>query len=149
MSSIKFFLPSSDELISRESVLLQWEKVWDFWSWEEIKKTMRLGDNILLFVEKDGELAGMAFWSYSGDAADLLYVFVPDEFRGQKFGHQLLDSSFKYLVDRGVQKGFLEVRPSNSSALFLYQRLGFMEINRRKSYYADGEDCLVMGKEFI
>jgi ribosomal-protein-alanine N-acetyltransferase len=42
---------------------------------------------------------------------------------------------------------FLEVRPSNTPALALYQKAGFETIGRRKGYYpaADGrEDALVM-----
>ena len=40
---------------------------------------------------------------------------------------------------------FLEVRPTNTEALGLYERLGFRVIGRRKGYYFDtGEDALVM-----
>ena len=40
---------------------------------------------------------------------------------------------------------FLEVRPTNTEALTLYESLGFRVIGRRKNYYFDtGEDALVM-----
>jgi len=40
---------------------------------------------------------------------------------------------------------FLEVRPTNTEALTLYESLGFRVIGRRKGYYFDtGEDALVM-----
>ena len=46
---------------------------------------------------------------------------------------------------RGVTLAFLEVRPSNTEALGLYESLGFSVIGRRKGYYFDtGEDALVM-----
>jgi ribosomal-protein-alanine N-acetyltransferase len=40
---------------------------------------------------------------------------------------------------------FLEVRESNHPALALYGALGFVELDRRKRYYADtDEDAVVM-----
>ena len=38
----------------------------------------------------------------------------------------------------------LEVRHSNLSAISLYRQLGFIETGRRKSYYENGEDALLM-----
>jgi [ribosomal protein S18]-alanine N-acetyltransferase len=40
----------------------------------------------------------------------------------------------------------LEVRTSNTPAQKLYKKLGFFELQRRKSYYPDGEDAIVMAK---
>jgi ribosomal-protein-alanine N-acetyltransferase len=47
--------------------------------------------------------------------------------------------------ERAVTLAFLEVRPTNTEALGLYERFGFRVIGRRKGYYFDtGEDALVM-----
>jgi len=54
--------------------------------------------------------------------------------------------------DRGAQRVFLEVRPSNTPALALYHREGFNEIGRRPRYYpaAQGrEDAVVMAIELV
>jgi ribosomal protein S18 acetylase RimI-like enzyme len=40
----------------------------------------------------------------------------------------------------------LEVRFDNDTAIALYERLGFRETARRRSYYQDGMDALVMTK---
>jgi ribosomal-protein-alanine N-acetyltransferase len=46
---------------------------------------------------------------------------------------------------RGLRTVYLEVRPTNTGALSLYQSLGFQVVGRRKGYYYDtGEDALVM-----
>ena len=45
--------------------------------------------------------------------------------------------------DYGVDEIFLEVRPTNSSAIKLYEKLGFENISVRKKYYSDGEDAMV------
>ena len=41
---------------------------------------------------------------------------------------------------------FLEVSTRNPAARGLYQQLGFQQVGRRKGYYADGSDALVMSK---
>lgn len=38
----------------------------------------------------------------------------------------------------------LEVRAGNAAAVALYRRLGFEEVGRRRRYYADGSDALLM-----
>lgn len=49
---------------------------------------------------------------------------------------------------RGCVAALLEVRSSNHPALRLYQeRLGFALIGRRRGYYADGEDALVLRRD--
>ncbi|MEE8547256.1 MAG: ribosomal-protein-alanine N-acetyltransferase RimI, partial [bacterium] len=41
----------------------------------------------------------------------------------------------------------LEVRVSNAAARSLYKGFGFREVGVRESYYADGEDAVVLGLE--
>ena len=49
---------------------------------------------------------------------------------------------------RGCVAALLEVRSSNHPALRLYQeRLGFALIGRRRGYYADSEDALVLRRD--
>ena len=50
--------------------------------------------------------------------------------------------------ERDMQSMLLEVRPSNTRALKLYECFGFLHIGRRKGYYPGAdqhrEDALVM-----
>ena len=41
---------------------------------------------------------------------------------------------------------YLEVRISNISAIKLYYKFGFQQLYRRKSYYRNGEDALILVK---
>ncbi|MCS6997720.1 MAG: GNAT family N-acetyltransferase, partial [Casimicrobiaceae bacterium] len=40
----------------------------------------------------------------------------------------------------------LEVRVNNLAAQSLYRKFGFVEVGRRKRFYRDGEDALLMTK---
>lgn len=82
------------------------------------------------------------------DEAHLLNVAVADEWQGQGLGHFLLNQSVACARGLGLGSVLLEVRPSNTRALEIYQRYGFTQIGRRKGYYpaADQqrEDAIVM-----
>jgi ribosomal-protein-alanine N-acetyltransferase len=70
---------------------------------------------------------------------------VHPEWRRRGVARQLLGAALIEGVARGVTLAFLEVRPSNTRALALYESLGFQVIGRRNGYYFDtGEDALVM-----
>ena len=59
----------------------------------------------------------------------------------------LIQGLEKALLEKNIEKIFLEVRLSNLPAQNLYIKNGFNRINVRKSYYSDGEDAVVMAKE--
>ena len=42
----------------------------------------------------------------------------------------------------------LEVRMSNHTAIRLYEKCGFISVGTRARYYADGEDALLMTRNF-
>jgi ribosomal-protein-alanine N-acetyltransferase len=81
------------------------------------------------------------------DEAHLLNISVIAEAQGQGIGRQLLTLMCEEARLRGAAQCFLEVRPSNTPALTLYERFGFERIGRRRGYYPapDGrEDAIVM-----
>lgn len=83
------------------------------------------------------------------DEAHLLNISVLRARQRQGLGAGLLDWLEKDARLRGATQFFLEVRPSNTAALCLYQRSGYLQIGRRKNYYpalAGREDALVMRK---
>lgn len=85
-------------------------------------------------------------WSV-GDQAELGNVAVARDWRRLGIGERLVRDIVARLSRRGVREVFLEVRVGNEAARRLYERLGFVEIGRRKSYYVRPvEDAIVMRK---
>jgi len=83
------------------------------------------------------------------DEAHLLNISVLRARQRQGFGARLLDWIERDARLRGATQFFLEVRPSNTAALCLYQNSGYLQIGRRKNYYPAAcgrEDALVMRK---
>lgn len=67
--------------------------------------------------------------------AHILNVCIRAEFQCRGFGRKML----LFLLERsraaGMQEAFLEVRPSNSAAIRLYQSVGFEPVGVRRGYY--------------
>lgn len=56
----------------------------------------------------------------------------------------LLRESISRLAASGSYRFTLEVRAGNSAALALYAKVGMQCVGRRKRYYKDGEDALIL-----
>ncbi len=96
-------------------------------------------------------VVGYAIMSVAAAEAHILNLCVDVNFRGRGLGRRLLDS----LIDRAtvlqVERLFLEVRPSNTEAVGLYESCGFTLLGVRKNYYKaehGREDALVFVREF-
>lgn len=78
------------------------------------------------------------------DLGHIKDLAVHPEYRSHGLGSQLLSRGLAVLASRGVPQAKLEVRASNDPARSLYDEHGFKEHHRVPSYYADGEDALVL-----
>jgi ribosomal-protein-alanine N-acetyltransferase len=82
--------------------------------------------------------------------AHLLNLSVSAARQRQGIGGALLREAIRIGRERGAQHVFLEVRPSNSPALALYESFGFKRIAERRGYYPahqGREDALVLTLE--
>jgi len=98
-------------------------------------------------LEVDAELVGYAVLSAAAGEAHLLNLCVAATARGQGCGKALLDGMLLEARLKQARRMFLEVRPSNETAIRLYRNHQFRQIGRRPNYYPDyegREDALVM-----
>lgn len=78
------------------------------------------------------------------DEGHIMNVAVRIDLRGRGVGKLMIEKVLAECRENEAAYLSLEVRISNYSAIFLYQRLGFIETGRRKNYYENGEDALLM-----
>lgn len=88
--------------------------------------------------------AGMALARVAADEAELLTLGVLPEARRQGVGRRLLDELAPEAVRRGAVRLLLEVSLGNVAARALYEAMGFVAVGRRRRYYPDGTDALVL-----
>ena len=93
----------------------------------------------------DGQVAGYAgVWLVLCEA-HVSNVAVHPDWRGRGIGRALMLALMRTAYqERAATEMTLEVRPSNATALALYQSMGFETFGRRKRYYPDGEDALIL-----
>jgi ribosomal-protein-alanine N-acetyltransferase len=115
------------------------------WSEGVFRDCVRVG-YLCRVVESGGEVAGYGIMSFGAGEAHVLNICIRHDLRGFGVGRKLMD----YLLDRAreeyMQDVFLEVRPSNTAAIAMYESMGFERIGVRKSYYQANhgrEDALV------
>jgi ribosomal-protein-alanine N-acetyltransferase len=98
-------------------------------------------------VENENEIVGYIICWYYVDELHIGNIAVIPEKQHQGIGKYLLGKVLDYFVE--YKSAFLEVRRSNKNAINLYLTFGFQAIYRRKAYYPNGEDALVMVKNRI
>lgn len=103
-------------------------------------------------LQEHGAAIGYGVISLAADEAHVLNICIAPERQGRGLGRELLRMLTRMARDMGAVRIFLEVRPSNPTAIALYHSEGFNEIGRRPRYYpahAGREDALVMAMELL
>jgi [ribosomal protein S18]-alanine N-acetyltransferase len=96
----------------------------------------------------DGTIAGFLCLKQVLDEGEILDVAVKGSMRGKGIGRMLVEAALADSRQRGGEVVSLEVRVGNGDAITLYERLGFREIGRRKRYYENGDDAILMEYTF-
>ncbi len=104
-------------------------------------------------LESEGEMIGYALMMLVMDEVHLLNLSIAKHRQKQGLGRYLLQHMISNAKQCKASNMFLEVRPSNVSAIALYENMGFNEMAVRRGYYpADPktsengrEDAVLMG----
>lgn len=132
-----------------ESILQLESDFSDGWSYNQLKSAFDGNRFFVLGITENGKLIAFVSYSVAIDQADIETVLVSKQHRRKGLAKTLIESAELELKAIGVQKVFLEVRENNMPARSLYNRLGYLDISTRKSYYFDGENATVMAKELL
>ena len=111
----------------------------DAWSEQTVLATLDRGR--ALVAEDAGVLLGYVVLAESVDVADLERIGVRRDHQRAGLASALLDAALR---DLGRDRVLLEVRADNGPALAFYTRTGFAKIHRRRRYYRDGTDAIVL-----
>ena len=77
----------------------------------------------------------------------ILRIAVADGFQARGAATRMLQQCFILAEQKEVDSVYIEVRPSNTSAIALYRKSGFQLLGTRPNYYPEsGEDAIVMVK---
>jgi [ribosomal protein S18]-alanine N-acetyltransferase len=107
------------------------------WGRDAIALQLALPGVFALHDDRGGMLLGRV----AADQAEVLTLAVAPSRRREGIAVALLRAARTHVGARPI---FLEVATGNAAALALYRREGFIEVGRRRRYYANGSDALVL-----
>jgi len=96
-------------------------------------------------VDPGGVTNGFVLYRIYPDGIEIMNLAVAEKGQGQ--GTRLMREFLQQLpalVEFGAMEVRLEVSSLNLAALQLYLKTGFLEYNRRRAYYRDGSDAVLM-----
>ncbi len=92
-------------------------------------------------------LVGICVFHVILDEAQINFFVVDHKFRKKGFGTYLMSFLIKECEKLNINKLFLEVSHTNSTAEKFYSRFDFSTVGIRKNYYKDGSDALLKEKK--
>ena len=97
----------------------------------------------------DNTLIGFLISSIIQDECHIMNLCVDAKYRGSGYGRLILNKLHDEIATLSCKTVFLECRPSNISAMNLYESEGYNEIGVRRNYYPapNGyEDAIMLAK---
>jgi ribosomal-protein-alanine N-acetyltransferase len=101
----------------------------------------------MVVVQRPGErvIGYILYWHIQEDV-QVNNIAVHPDLRGRGIGEALMRNTIERVRKNGATFVTLEVRPSNTTAVTLYKKLGFEVLGTRKNYYTNpNEDAYLMG----
>lgn len=98
-------------------------------------------------LEENKEMIGYALMMMVMDEAHLLNLSIAKAQQKRGLGRYLLEHMLKIAKNHKAANMFLEVRPSNISAIALYENMGFCEMAVRRGYYPADPKIFKSGRE--
>ena len=90
------------------------------------------------------DAGGMIMARVAADEAEILTLAVSPDARRSGIGRALVMEAARIAAVAKAARLVLEVSATNLAARALYQGMGFVQVGRRKRYYADGSDALIL-----
>jgi tRNA threonylcarbamoyl adenosine modification protein YeaZ len=117
------------------------------WTVSDLARILAVPGAGALVVELAGTIYGFVQFQWVAGEAEINTLCVSPNYRRQGFGRDLIAGLIAHL-ESNTKKLLLDVSELNVAALRLYESFGFMPVGKRRAYYADGSDAILMTREF-
>ena len=114
------------------------------WNEAAMAELLAMPGCFAVVAEADRGADGLALARMAADEAELLTLGVLPQARRRGVARGLLRELAGEAASRGARSLILEVSVANLAALALYRGDCFAEVGRRRRYYSDGGDALIL-----
>lgn len=118
--------------------------------WSENSIASELGNrlSVWLVALDEEKVVGYVGSQTVIDETDMMNIAVHPDHRNRGVATELIMELTQQLKKRGSRGLMLEVRESNSAAISLYEKHGFVQVGCRRNYYRNPrENALILRKE--
>lgn len=120
----------------------------EFWNERILRDEFSSEDSKYFVAMADEKILGFAGLWFNIDEAHVMNIAVKTEFRRNHIGMQLLEFLIEIAKNENKDCITLEVSSENVAAYNLYKKMNFDEVGRRKKYYNNEFDAIIMTKKF-
>lgn len=115
------------------------------WSVESVISELERENTYMIAAFDGEELCGYAGMYFVCDEGYVSNIAVSENNRRCGIGAKLVDRLMIFLREQHLSFLSLEVRKSNTAAIKLYDKLGFVKVGERKNFYTKPvEDAVIM-----
>ena len=138
--------PSNREVLESLEGLVA-ESMQGGWSADSVSAAIQIPEARVRVAEgRDGAPLGFVLARRIVDLLEIDLVGVREDHRRRGIARSLLVQLIEDETQAGMAEARLELAASNDPARGLYLGLGFMVVGRRKRYYPDGDDALLLSR---
>ena len=118
----------------------------DFWNIDILEDELTSETSHFICAKYENKIVGFAGIKIVLDEADIMNIAIKKDYRRQGIATLLLNHILNICGEKNIKTINLEVNEENFSAISLYQKFGFKECGRRKQYYDNKYDAILMKK---
>ncbi len=116
----------------------------DFWKIEILEKELENPLSEYIVAICDEEIVGFAGIWKPIDEAHITNIVTRIDKRQNNIGTKMLEELIEISKKENLKCVTLEVNEHNKSAINLYKKFDFKEVGRRKRYYNNTDDAIIM-----
>ncbi|MBQ2427462.1 MAG: ribosomal protein S18-alanine N-acetyltransferase [Ruminococcus sp.] len=119
------------------------------WSKKSLEESLEKENSLFLVAVEDEKVIGYVGIEVIVDEGYIFNVAVSADYRRRGMGYALVRELVTYSMKNSLCFITLEVRESNSAAISLYSKFGFIKAGERKNYYSDPTEAAVLMTKYF
>lgn len=119
----------------------------DFWNYNILKQELENKNSIYIVAKKSNNIVGFGGIWKSIDDVHITNIVTKKTFRHQGIASKILEKLINITKDLNFSSITLEVNEHNLNAIKLYEKFNFENLGRRKKYYNNSDDAIIMTLE--
>ena len=120
------------------------EKFDNFWNINILKSELDNNNSLYFVAKEEKEIVGFVGTLINVDFTEITNIVVKKDFRKLGIGKMLLEKIIEETKKINKEMIYLEVNENNDGAINLYKKYRFEEVGRRKKYYNEKDDAILM-----